>query len=91
MPVDSQVCENDLIDVQMTYQSLLSLPTSALAATLGVNVSSLNSVKSNGPMNAFIPNSDPECVQRCKLGGAQAPASGAVASQSLSGRKLLAQ
>lgn len=74
---------------QMTYPSLFALPSNAVAATFGLNTTGLTSLKNDNPPTAFIPNSDPECVQRCKLGGAQAPAPATVSSQSLSGRRLM--
>lgn len=63
----------------------MALPDSALAATLGLNATGLTSLRNEHPPSAFVPSSDAECVARCKLGGAQAPAPGSVASQSLSG------
>ena len=71
--------------VQMTYPSLLALPDSAVAATLGLNQTGLASLKNEHPPTAFVPMSDAECAARCKLGAAPAPAPGDVASQSLSG------
>ena len=73
----------------MVFPSVFALPNSAVAATFGLNSTGLASLKSNNAPTAFIPNSDPECVQRCKLGGAQAPAPATVSSQSLSGRRLM--
>ena len=74
----------------MTYPSLFALPSNAVAATFGLNTTGLNTLKNGNPPTAFIPSSDPECVQRCKLGGAQAPAPATtVSSQSLSGRRLM--
>ncbi|CAK0737411.1 hypothetical protein CVIRNUC_000908 [Coccomyxa viridis] len=70
---------------QMTYPSLLALPDSAVAATLGLNQTGLASLKNEHPPTAFVPKSDAECAARCKLGAASAPAPGTVASQSLSG------
>ena len=69
----------------MTYPSLLALPDSAVAATLGLNQTGLASLKNEHPPTAFVPKSDAECAARCKLGAAPAPAPSTVASQSLSG------
>ncbi len=78
-----------ILTAQMVYPSLFAFPSSAVAATFGLNTTGIISLKNDNPPTAFIPNSDPECVQRCKLGGAQAPAPTTVSSQSLSGRRLM--
>lgn len=76
-----------VLAAQMTYPSLLALPDSAVAATLGLNQTGLASLKNEHPPTAFVPKSDAECVARCGAGAASAsaPAPGTVASQSLSG------
>lgn len=45
------------------------LPGSVAASSLGVSSDAYATIKAGNPKNAFIPNSDPECVARCQAAG----------------------
>lgn len=43
-----------------------ALPSSVAASSLGLNTTGYQSLQTDLPKPAFIPNSDPDCVARCQ-------------------------